>query len=121
VVDVRRVLVLGLLSSGCATAGTPPRPEQVGQVLTAVLSAEAEPMGLQSRAHQLRRQARREYQDGTAALADHAGGEATRLLERAQVDAELSLALARQDTWTQDLAERSAALRVRGIEPEATP
>jgi hypothetical protein len=112
VVDGRWGLVL-LIAAGCATTSAtvpPPRPERVGQVLTQLMVAEAEHMAIDTRAHELRRQARRQYREATAALASRDNLRATRLFERAEVDAELSVALARQEAWTREANERTAAL-----------
>jgi hypothetical protein len=112
VVDVRgRLGIVLLIALGCGTTGAArPRPERVGAVLTQVLSAEAEQMGIDTRAHHLRRQARRQYQEATLAMASGDMTRATRLFDRAEVDAELSVALARQEVWTQQAHDRSAAL-----------
>jgi hypothetical protein len=88
-------------------------------VLNQVLAAEAEQMGLDARAHQLRREARREYQQAMAALAAKDVAGANRWLDRADVDAELSLALARRDAWTQQSQERAAALEEMQAETTA--
>lgn len=105
--------VLLIALGGCGTTGSnlAPHPDRVGQALTQVLSAEAEPIGIDTRAHRLRRQARLQYREATWAMAEQDYARANRLIDRAQVDAELAVALARQQAWTLQVDERSAALR----------
>jgi hypothetical protein len=108
----RKSLICALFAVGCATAGGTgwPRTDRMEQAFTKVQAAEAEPMTIESRAFQLRRQARREYQDAMAALRDSLADVARRNFDRAEVDAELSLALARREAWRQQTVERTALL-----------
>ena len=109
-----RTFVCVLLVVGCGTLGagvTPPRTDRVNEVLTKILAAEAEPMGLDTRANDLRRQARREYHDSDEALLNSDPAKANELLDRAEVDAELSVALARRESWEQQATERGATLQ----------
>ena len=90
--------------------GTPPAPERVNQVLMQVLAAEAEPMGSDSRAFELRRQARREFKDSDEAAINCNPTLSHRLLDRAEVDAQLAVALARRESWGQEARERTVML-----------
>jgi hypothetical protein len=108
----RKTLICALLAVGCGTTGGTgwPRVDRMEQAFTKVQAAEAEPMTIESRAFELRRQARSEYQQATEAMRDTRADVARRMFDRAEVDAELSLALARQEAWRQQLAERTALL-----------
>jgi hypothetical protein len=107
-----------LLFAGCGTVGGTdwPRGDRVREAFTKVQAADAEAMPLDSRAFELRRQARLEYRAATEA---GRSDEARRLLDRAQVDAELSLALARQASWQQQANERTAMLQEMQAAPAA--
>jgi hypothetical protein len=113
--------VLAIALVGCGTTGAvaPPHPDHVGRALTQVLSAEAEQMGVDSRAHHFRVQARRQYQEATRAMAEQDMLRANRLIDRALVDAELAVALARRENWHQQAEERSAALYELENQPAA--
>jgi hypothetical protein len=110
---VGKAIICALALAGCGTigTGTPPSADRVNQVLTQVLAAEAEPMSVEARAFALRRQARREYHNAGEAAANSQPDLARQLLDRAEVDAQLAVALARQEHWGQEAQERSVMLQ----------
>jgi hypothetical protein len=116
---VGKAFICALALAGCGTVGlgTPPSANRVNQVLTQVLAAEAEPMTVEARAFQLRRQARREYHEAGEAVSNSQPELAWRLLDRAEVDAQLAVALARQESFSQEARERTVMLQ----ELEAAP
>jgi hypothetical protein len=110
---VGKAFICALALAGCGTVGlgTPPSADRVNQVLTQVLAAEAEPMTVEARAFQLRRQARREYHEAGEAASNSQPELARRLLDRAEVDAQLAVALARQESFSQEARERTVMLQ----------
>lgn len=118
----------GLLGAGCATTvnNHPPSSERLGTALSRVTEAENEPMRADTQAHQLRRQARSEYQAAIQAVNAGDNQRAQMLIARAEADAELSLALARRAVWTAQAAEADVRLRavreaVQYVPPATAP
>jgi len=103
------------LLGGCATQ---PRPtaERVRGTLKQVTTAELEQVPDGSRAHRFRQQARQSYQEAAQAMAAGRNRTAALWLERAEADAALALALAREDALSAeaDEIERGLADAVRG-------
>jgi hypothetical protein len=109
---LRKGFICGLLAAGCGTVGGTewPRADTIERAFIKVQAAEAEPTTIDSRAFALRLQAHQAYQDAMAAMRDSHADQARRMFDRAVVDAELSLALARQETWREQTMERTALL-----------
>jgi hypothetical protein len=118
IVSAERLWVVLVVVAGCATA----RPaQQAGgekqRALTSVLGAERE-LTSDLRAQGLRALARSEYEGGKRALEKKDVARARELFDRATVDADLSVALVRQETFSRQAEERSAQLeRLRGQPP----
>jgi hypothetical protein len=116
-VSAERLWIVVLVVAGCATA----RPaQQAGsekqRALAGVLGAEHE-LTSDERAQALRALARREYEDGKRALDKKDVARARDLFDRAAADADLSVALARQETFSRQAEERSAQLEQLRVQP----
>jgi hypothetical protein len=106
-------LAVAMTASACATGERPPA-DRVAGALTQVMTAEAEQMRGDGRAHALRLQARRTYQEATAAMNRGQHRKAALLLEQSEADAALSVALAREEQWTFQAQEVERALAASG-------